>query len=88
MRQPGPDSPRTCVIQRYASKITVHERLLALQEKAKELQITQGPNRPDTRSPLDCWHEEAYLIACLVRMHGWAQPAPGELLNLKRRLAK
>ena len=67
---------------------SVQNRVSALAERAQKLQVTQGPNRPDTRSPLDAWHEEAYLIACLVRMHGWVQPAPGELLNLKRRLAK
>lgn len=68
-------------------KPSVQNRVLALQERAQKLQVTQGPNRPDTRSPLDPWHEEGYLIACLVRMHGWSQPEPGQLLNLKRRLA-
>lgn len=24
-----------------------------------------------TRSPLDPWHSEEYLVACLVKMHGW-----------------
>jgi hypothetical protein len=70
------------------AKPSVQNRVLALQERAQKLQIEAGPNRPDTRSPLDPWHEEAYLIACLVRMHGWSQTEPGELLNLKRRLAK
>lgn len=70
------------------AKAPVQERVLALQERAKTMQITHGPNRPDTRSPLDPWHEEGYLIRCLCRMHGWAQPEPGQLLNLKRRLTK
>lgn len=69
------------------AKRSVQNRVLALQERAQKLKIKAGPNRPDTRSPLDPWHEEGYLIACLVRMHGWCQPEPGELLNLKRRLA-
>jgi len=68
-------------------KPSVQERVLALQERAQKLDIVSSPNRPDTRSPLDPWHEEGYLIACLVRMHGWSQPEPGELLNLRRRLA-
>jgi hypothetical protein len=88
MRPPVPTVLRTCVSRGYASETTVQERVSALAERAQNLQVTQSPNRPDTRSPLDPWHEEGYLIACLVRMHGWSQPAPGELLNLKRRLAK
>lgn len=32
---------------------------------------------PDTRSPGDPWHSEAYLIACLVRSHGWRVMEPG-----------
>lgn len=32
---------------------------------------------PDTRSPGDPWHSEAYLIACLVRTHGWRVMEPG-----------
>jgi len=24
-----------------------------------------------TRGPFDVWHSEAYLLKCLVRMHGW-----------------
>lgn len=40
--------------------------------------------RPDTRSPLDPWHSESYLIACLVRTHGWVQPGPGELRRFRR----
>lgn len=67
---------------------SVQNRVLALQERAALLQETQIPSRPDTRSPLDPWHEEAYLIRCLCRMHGWSQPEPGQLLNLKRRLSK
>jgi hypothetical protein len=88
MRPPVPTVLRTCVTPGYANETTVQERVSALAERAQKLQVTQSPNRPDTRSPLDPWHEEGYLIACLVRMHGWSQPAPGELLNLKRRLAK
>lgn len=26
---------------------------------------------PVTRSPLDPWHSEEYLIGCLIRTHGW-----------------
>lgn len=32
---------------------------------------------PDTRSPGDPWHSEAYLIACLVKTHGWRVMEPG-----------
>ena len=51
------------------------------------MQHSHKQSIPDTRSPLDPWHEEGYLIRCLCRMHGWSQPEPGELVNLKRRLA-
>ena len=30
-----------------------------------------GYSAPVTRSPLDPWHSEEYLIGCLVKMHGW-----------------
>lgn len=30
-----------------------------------------GYTAPVTRSPHDPWHSEQYLLACLVRMHGW-----------------
>jgi hypothetical protein len=30
-----------------------------------------GYTSPVTRSPLDPWHSEEYLVACLVKMHGW-----------------
>lgn len=42
-------------------------------------QSHQIESRPDTRSPLDPWHSEAYLIRCLVRMHGWRVIEPGVL---------
>ncbi len=60
------------------------ERLLALQSAASKLQKVHKTARPDTRSPLDPWHEEAYLIRCLVRMHGWAQPEAGMLRRFRR----
>jgi hypothetical protein len=30
-----------------------------------------GYTAPVTRSPLDPWHSEEYLLGCLVKMHGW-----------------
>lgn len=30
-----------------------------------------GYSSPVTRSPLDPWHSEEYLVACLVKTHGW-----------------
>jgi hypothetical protein len=30
-----------------------------------------GYTAPVTRSPLDPWHSEEYLVKCLIRMHGW-----------------
>jgi hypothetical protein len=62
----------------------VAARLLALQEHSSKLQRLQDSSRPDTRSPLDPWHDEAYLIRCLVRMHGWAQPEAGVLRRFRR----
>jgi hypothetical protein len=63
---------------------SVPERLLALQDAASNMQRLHKTARPDTRSPLDPWHEEAYLIRCLVRMHGWAQPEAGMLRRFRR----
>jgi len=31
----------------------------------------------DLRSPFDCYHSEAYLIGCLVRLYGWRITQPG-----------
>lgn len=40
---------------------------------------------PVTRSPLDPWHSEEYLVACLVKMHGWRWDAPRVLRGPWRR---
>lgn len=42
---------------------------------------------PDTRSPLDPWHSEQYLIKCLIRTHGWRVVEPG-LIRKARRAAR
>lgn len=34
---------------------------------------------PDVRGPFDVWHDEAYLIGWLVRLHGWYVLEPGVL---------
>ena len=38
-----------------------------------------APLVADLRSPADCYHPEAYLIGCLVKLYGWRVQAPGEL---------
>lgn len=35
-----------------------------------------GYTAPVTRSPLDPWHSEEYLVACLVKTHGWTWDEP------------
>ena len=60
------------------------ERVLALQEAASKLQKLHKTDRPDTRGPLDPWHEEAYLLRCLVRMHGWTHHEAGVLRRFRR----
>jgi hypothetical protein len=46
-----------------------------------------GYTPPLTRSPLDPWHSEEYLLKCLVRMHGWYWLEPRVMRgpSLKRR---
>jgi hypothetical protein len=48
------------------------------------MQITHKTDLPDTRSPLDPWHTEGYLIRCLVHLHGWAHLEAGVLRRMKR----
>ena len=44
-----------------------------------------GDTAPVTRSPLDPWHSEAYLLGCLVKMHGWYWLRPRVLAGPWRR---
>ena len=44
-----------------------------------------GSTAPLTRSPYDPWHSEEYLIACLVRTHGWYWREPRVLAGPWRR---
>lgn len=62
----------------------LRDRLLALQERSVQQQVADETGRPDTRSPEDPWHDEGYLIRCLVRMHGWAHLEAGVLRRFKR----
>jgi hypothetical protein len=62
----------------------LQERVLALQERSVQMQITHKTDLPDTRSPLDPWHTEGYLIRCLVHLHGWAHLEAGVLRRMKR----
>lgn len=39
----------------------------------------QSASLADLRSPADCYHPEAYLIGCLVRLYGWRVTEPGTL---------
>jgi hypothetical protein len=48
------------------------------------MQKLHKTDRPDTRGPLDPWHEEAYLLRCLVRMHGWTHVEAGVLRRFRR----
>lgn len=48
------------------------------------MQKTHETGQPDTRSPYDPWHDEGYLIRCLVRMHGWTHPEAGLLRRYRR----
>ena len=44
-----------------------------------------GYTAPVTRSPLDPWHSEQYLLGCLVKMHGWYWLRPRVLAGPWRR---
>ena len=39
---------------------------------------------PQTRSPAEVWHSEAYLLRCLKRQYGWAQPDANTLFRYRR----
>ena len=41
--------------------------------------LHQAPLIADLRSPGDCYHPEAYLIRCLVKLYGWRVIEPGVL---------
>ena len=41
--------------------------------------LHQAPLVADLRSPADCYHPEAYLIRCLVKLYGWRVIEPGVL---------
>jgi hypothetical protein len=62
---------------------TVAARVLAIQAALSKNADTPLPSRPDTRSPLDPWHDEGYLIRCLIRMHGWSWQEAGLLRRPK-----
>lgn len=47
-----------------------------------------GYTAPVTRSPLDPWHSEEYLVACLVKMHGWRWQEPRVLRGPFRKHVK
>lgn len=44
-----------------------------------EPKTTQVSLVADLRSPADCYHSEAYLIGCLVKLYGWRVIEPGVL---------
>ena len=44
-----------------------------------------GYSSPVTRSPLDPWHSEQYLVGCLVKTHGWYWLRPRVLAGPWRR---
>jgi hypothetical protein len=41
--------------------------------------LTGFAYQADLRSPLDCYHSEAYLIGWLVKLYGWRVQEPGTL---------
>lgn len=53
------------------------------------LPVTVTPRVPDeipeTVSPWETWHSEAYLIAHLTRHHGWHAISPGQLLKVRNK---
>ena len=93
-RQPGPDltcshirmKPTTapqsaylCMTQERLVQNPVPAEVLgdaipSVQAKSTPVQLV-----PDLRSPLDCYHSEAYLIGCLVKLYGWRVIEPGLL---------
>jgi hypothetical protein len=72
-----PDSLRICVSPGYA---TSRSSELGAETAEKAHQIGEShpaAGVPITRAPGDPWHCEAYLIACLVKTHGWRVIEPG-----------
>lgn len=60
------------------------ERVLAAKARAVQNPIEVETGRPDTRSPLDPWHSEGYLIRCLIHLHGWTHQEAGVLRRFRR----
>lgn len=81
--QDGP-SPRTCDINSESVETPTAARDLEDAGGVSKTHSRYEIGRPDTRSPYDPWHEEGYLIRCLIRLHGWSWQEAG-LLRRNRR---
>lgn len=59
------------------------------QQAPAALPVTVTPRVPDeipeTVSPWETWHNEAYLIAHLTRHHGWHAISPGQLVKVRNK---
>ena len=60
------------------------ERVLAAKARAVQNPIEVETRRPDTRSPLEPWLSEGFLIGYLVRHYGWTHQEAGVLRRFRR----
>lgn len=54
-------------------------------DSSQDREVPTSSGSPDTRSPLDCWHSEQYLIGWLVKCWGWRMVEPGKLVRPPRK---
>jgi hypothetical protein len=80
----GQGSAHLCKTQRSHVQARVFERVQELQNRCSVQLTPDETARPDTRSPYDPWHSEAYLIGCLVKTHGWTVTEPGTIRRFRR----
>lgn len=75
----APDPAYLCMTQGSNVQNTPAARVLedatySVEHKTKHVSLVA-----DLRSPADCYHSEAYLIGCLVKLYGWRVIEPGVL---------
>lgn len=84
MASPGPSGEQNGAQRRPAAPVRCETDPATHPHALMPPAVWQGERTPDLRSPLDPYHAEAYLIACLVKVWGWRVVEPG----LLRRVVK
>jgi len=75
----APQSAYLCMtqgsnVQNPAAATVLEDATYSVEHKTKHVSLVA-----DLRSPADCYHSEAYLIGCLVKLYGWRVIEPGLL---------